>query len=225
MTAWTWLIDSTAGLLLRIGIGVVIFALLALGDLRRHRRRATRWREHAFLFLCVLFALLYGIINDQITSALSWEYFYYGKDLAAELGPQTPPDPCRLHLAAAVVGMKATWSAGLLIGVALLVANNPSKRFPRLRNRELIAQLPLLLLVTAVVAALGAIAGHFALPARWNEDFAEMLRRREMRPRRFMTAYGIHLGGYLGGAAATVIAVCRIRLQRRRKIELSTIEA
>jgi membrane associated rhomboid family serine protease len=113
----------------------------------------------------------------------------------------------------------------LVIGVAMLMANNPSKRLPRLRNRELLSYLPLLLLVTTAVAGIGAAAGHSALPARWNDDFAEMLIRNEMRPRRFMTAYGIHLGGYLGGAVATVIAACRIRLQRRRKIELSTIEA
>lgn len=225
MTAWTWLIHSTSGLMLRIVIGPAIFALLAISDLRRHGRHATRWREYTFLLLCVLAAMLYGVINDLITSTLSWEYFYYGKDLASELGPQTPPDPLKLHLAAALVGIKATWSAGLLIGVALLLANNPSKRLPRLQNRTLFTQLPLLLLITAALAALGAVAGHFALPARWNDDFAQMLHRNEMRHRRFMTVYGIHLGGYLGGVIGTVIAAGRIRSQRRNKIELLPVEA
>src|SRR4051812_27767308 len=131
MPFWTWLIHSTPGLLTRIAAGVAIFAALAIHDLHKNRNRATRWREYAFLLICVLAAMTYGVINDQITSAISWEYFYYGKDLAAELGPATPPDPRALHLAAAVVGIKATWSAGLLIGVAILLSNNPSKSLPQ----------------------------------------------------------------------------------------------
>jgi hypothetical protein len=217
MQFWNWLILSNAGLLLRIAVGVAIFAALALSDLRKNRAAATRWREYVFLIICVLAAMAYGAINDQLTSAISWEYFYYGKDIAAQLGPQIPPDPLKLHLAAAIVGMKATWSAGLIIGVALLIANNPSKRIPRLRNRSLVRSLPLVLLLTLLCAAAGAIAGHFTLPALWNSDFAAMLRRNEMRPRHFMTAYGIHLGGYIGGLIGMLAAVWRIRLRRRHE--------
>jgi hypothetical protein len=32
-----------------------------------------------------------------------------------------------------------------------------------------------------------------------------------------MTVYGIHLGGYLGGAIATIFAVIRIRRKRRSR--------
>jgi hypothetical protein len=49
---------------------------------------------------------------------------------------------------------------------------------------------------------------------RWNEDFAETLRVNLWRPRRFMTVYGIHLGGYLGGLIAMIFAVVRIRRMR-----------
>jgi len=215
---WNWLILSDAGLFLRIAVGVCIFAVFALVDLRKNRAAATRWREYAFLLTCVLAAIAYGAMNDQLTSAISWEYFYYGKDLANQLGAQVPPDPLKLHLAAAIVGIKATWSAGLLIGVAMLLANNPSKCLPRLRNRSLLRALPLVLLLTLLFAAAGAIAGRFALPALWNSDFADMLRRNEMRPRRFMTVYGIHLGGYIGGLLGMLAAVWRIRLRRRLSV-------
>ena len=56
-------------------------------DLVNKGRNATRWREYGFLALCVAVAIVYGIVNDQITSRISWEYFYYGKDLAPILGP------------------------------------------------------------------------------------------------------------------------------------------
>src|SRR5207302_4965498 len=87
---------SDASLPWRIGIGVLVFALFAAIDLRRHGRRATRWREYLFVLAAVAAALAYGIANDQFTSRLSWEYYYYGKGLDALLGPQTPPDPARL---------------------------------------------------------------------------------------------------------------------------------
>jgi hypothetical protein len=211
-----WLLHSNTSLLLRIALGVLIFATLALVDYARHRQNATRWREYTLLLLAVASAILYGVLNDQITSSISWEYFYYGKGLEEQLGPQTPPATLPLHLAAALVGVKATWSAGLLIGVALLLANNPSKRLPRrLRNRDLLTLIPLVFLVTACVGALGGCLGYTGLPARWNDDFAQMLRHNEWRPHRFIAVYGVHLGGYVGGAIATTLAVLRIRQKRR----------
>jgi uncharacterized membrane protein len=59
------------------------------------------------------------------------------------------------------------------------------------------------------------LGGYARLPAHWNDDFAQMLRRDEMRPRRFMAAYGIHLGGYIGGLIGIVAVIFQIRRQRR----------
>src|SRR5437762_121034 len=106
---WTWLTQTDAGLAVRIAAGVLIFTSLALVDLRRNGPGATRWREYLFLLFCVTAAMFYGIANDLITSSISWEYFAYGKGLADTLG--NSPDPLKLHLAAMVIGMKATWTA------------------------------------------------------------------------------------------------------------------
>ena len=216
MTFWTWLTQSGAGLAARIAIGVLIFAGLALHDYRRNRERATRWREYLVLLTCTLAAMAYGALNDQVTSAISWEYFYYGKELDRVLGPGTPPDPVKLHLHAAVVGIKATWSAGLILGVALLLANNPSKSFPRVSNTLLLQFLPLILLITVTTAAVGGALGYAGFLTGFNADFPELVRSNLWRPRRFMTAYGIHLGGYVGGVLAVITALMLVRRRRRR---------
>jgi len=103
-----WLIHSDGGLAVRIAMGVAVLAWLAIVDLRRHGRAATRWREYFVLAACAAAAMIYGAINDQITSSISWEYFYYGKELDKVLGPAAPPAGAALHWEAAKVGVNPT---------------------------------------------------------------------------------------------------------------------
>jgi len=159
MPDWNWWLNSNAGLYTRIAIGCSIFALLATIDLFRNGRSATRWREYVFLLLAVGLAMAYGAINDAIASRVSWEFFYYGKGVAQQLGPAIPPDPAALESAAIGVGLRATWSAGLVIGVALLIANNPRPNRTRLRYQTLIALLIPIFLIAALSAAIGALIG------------------------------------------------------------------
>lgn len=210
-----WLLDSTAGLFTRLALGSVVFSILAIVDLRKNGRSARRWREYVFLVACVFLALLYGAVNDQLTVGISWEYFYYGKDLMSQLGPQIPPASLPLRIAAAEVGLKATWSAGLLLGVILLFANNPSTALKPLPHRRLFARIPLLFSVTVISAILFGALGHLGLLTRCNADFPLLVKDDLWRPHRFMTVYGIHLGGYIGGLAGTILAVFSIRNERK----------
>jgi MFS family permease len=214
--SWQWWTKSDAGLAARVAIGFAFFLTLALVDLRRNGRRATRWREYAFLVACVAAALIYGVLNDQITTTISWEYFAYGKGVAENVPAAEPANSARFRLEVAKIGMKATWTAGLVFGVALLLANNPRRDGrPRLRNRELLKYLPLILLITAAVAASLGVAGYLGAFTHFNQDFREMLRLNQWRPRRFMAVYGIHLGGYVGGVIGTAVAVLRVARSRR----------
>lgn len=201
----------------RILAGELFFVASALLDLRKHGRAATRWREYAFLHFCVLVACAYGALNDQLSVTLSWEYFYYGKELSKVLGPDTPPAELPLRLHAGLVGVMATWSAGLIIGAALLIANNRRKSgAPQLAYRQLAAQLPVALAITAVLACVGATVGHLGGLTWLDSEFQEMVRQNYWRPYRFMSAWGEHLGAYLGGLAGLALAVHRVLALRRR---------
>ena len=218
-----WWLNTDAGLLARIGIGGSVFVVLAIVDLALRGRNATRWREYVFLLVAALFGMAYGVINDRIASGISWEYFYYGKGLDAQLGPQVPPDLAALRWAACEVGLKATWSVGLVVGVALLIANNPRKGRPQLRYRSLLQLLPKILLVAALFALIGAVVGSRGWLA-WTSADLQAIRREDLfRPRRFLAVHGMNLGGYVGGAIATVGAIIWIVRQRcRRKIAPAT---
>jgi len=214
MPSLDWWLHSPRGLAARIALGMAVFVVLALTDLICHGRRATRYREYLLLLAAVVAGMAYGAINDQITCRISWEYFYYGKELAPRLGLVTPPDNGMLEWEAAKVGMKATWSAGLIFGVLLLLANNPSRGKPQLPDRALLAWLPRILLSAAICGAILGEVGYLGGLARFSADFPLMLREDLWRPRRFMCVYGIHLGGYVGGMLGAAWAVISIRRRR-----------
>jgi hypothetical protein len=201
---------------IRLAIGLSIFAFLAIIDLRRNGKKARRWREYAFLAAVVALAMLYGILNDQITSAISWEYFYYGKELASILGPQTPPDRAAMRWQAAKVGMQATWSVGLILGTLLLIANNPSATRPQLSFTKLFAFAPAILLFTGLMAIFFGFLGSRGWLNWCSADFRMLEQTNLFRPSHFMTAWGAHLGAYIGGSLGGLIAVWRVLVCRKR---------
>jgi hypothetical protein len=206
----SWLIHSRAGFITRLAIGVLFFLVLAVRDLQKNGCATRRWREYLFLIFCVLVAMAYGAVNDQVSSRISWEYFYYGKDLRGVLGDDTPPDALRLSLQAAKIGMMATWSVGLLLGAALLIADNPRAGKPPLPFRSLVRLLVPILFVTVIFAAVFGALGYSGKLNWIDSDFVEMWRTNLWRPNHFTAAWGEHLGGYLGGLLGGAWAVWRV---------------
>jgi membrane associated rhomboid family serine protease len=94
---------------------------------------------------------------------------------------------------------------------------------PRLRNRELLRMLPMILLVTAACGVVGGVCGYAGYLTRLDNDFVEMVRSNIFRPQRFMCAWGVHLGGYAGGAIGTLLAAGRvIRLRGLKREDVKT---
>lgn len=211
---WQWWAHSDAGLATRIALGAAVFAGLALWELRRRGRQARRWREYLFLLTAVAGAMAYGTLNDQLTVTISWEYFLYGKELVNVLGGDAPPAEGPLRWEAAKIGMKATWTAGLLLGAAMLTANSIPKKIPPLPLRQLYGLLAAALLPTVCLAALGGLAGRLGWLTALG-GFREMAAAELWRPTRFMCVWGIHLGGYVGGLVGAVTATVRIVRRRR----------
>lgn len=209
-----WLLKSDAGLLVRVAAGVSIFLLLAIMDFRRHGRSATRWREYLFLLIAALAAMLYGLLSDFLAASISWEYFYYGKGLEAQLGPHVPPDANALALEACKVGLKASWSVGLIAAVALLLANNPRPSRKRLPFQRLFSLLIFIFLTTAAFAGIGAYFGSRGYLNWTSADIAGIWRDQLFRPKRFCTVYGMNLGAYAGAFFGTVISVIQVIRQR-----------
>lgn len=207
---WDWLIRSDAGLLFRVGLGVVVFVGLAAWHVRRGDR--SRWKEYAFLAGCVGAALAYGVINDQITVTLSSEYIHWhAQELNLTWQAAGPDDPA-IRLTALEMGLKATWTVGLILGAAVLLANNPRKNGrERLGYRTLVRLVGLAVLCAAAFGTAFGVVGGLGWLSSVDLAMAGI-----RQPERFMAVYGVHLGGYVGGLAGGVVAVAYILIVRRK---------
>lgn len=184
----------------RAPLGVLALVLLALRD---HARTGTwaRARELAFLFGVTAVTMAYALAHDAVTWRVSAEYFVIGKGLPGAAVSFAP---------VARLAALAGWSVGLAVGLALLVANNPSPMRTRIGERVLAGEALRVLVVSAATAAFGALVGFCATP-----HVAAFFRSAGIaETRAFSVASGIHLGTYVGAALGTVRAVVRVRRAR-----------
>ena len=131
----------------RITLGVVFFAVLGVVDCLRHPDNPTRAKEYLFLFSCAGIAMAYGVVHDYLTWHISPEYFVWGK------GIESAADSYSSEVV--LLALKATWTAGLVVGAAFLVANNPRKGRPQLPYPTLYRQ--------SLYPFLGSLSGRAAI--------------------------------------------------------------
>jgi hypothetical protein len=104
------------------------------------------------------------------------------------------------------------------------MANNPYGSLPRLRNRQLLIYLPLILLTAAACGVVGGLLGYCGFLTRLDSDFVDMVAVNMYRPWRFMSTWGVHLGAYVVGFLGTIIAVRAILVRRKSISTIGRIE-
>jgi hypothetical protein len=160
------------------------------------------------ILLCVVAAIIYGVLHDQVTARVCVEYFTIGHPLVFRTHSPT--------LLALGWGVIATWWVGVILGIpAALVSQVGS--WPRYTAAALVRPIGGLMLVMAGASLLAGVAGYMVAKAGgvW---LVEPLASRvpATNHNAFLADLWAHLGAYgvglLGG-----IALCGwVLIQRRR---------
>jgi hypothetical protein len=74
----------------------------------------------------------------------------------------------------------------------------------------------MMILCCVTCATLLGVIGYRGGLVWFSADFREMVAHDDFRPYRFMAVYGVHLGGYVGGAIGTIWAVRSILIERAK---------
>ena len=104
------------------------------------------------ILLCIVSAVVYGILHDQVTARVCVEYFTIGHPPVFNTDSPT--------LLAFGWGTIATWWVGFILGIpAALVSRLRS--WPKFDAAHLVRPIACLQLTTALVSLLAGIAGYF----------------------------------------------------------------
>jgi hypothetical protein len=181
----------------------------------------TRLAPIVWIDSAMAIAVLYGILNDQITVTLAPEYFSVFKrhqfwPLLEAMGWTNVP----ARLQAVPIGAAATWWVGLILGMVVSLAGTVG-RLPRLTTRQFMRAVGLVMLTAAATSlVLGAVAYLVepAIPSVSQQEHAlfESAFGAIHEWRRFFAVGWWHNGAYLGGLCGTILACVRVRRWRRR---------
>jgi hypothetical protein len=158
------------------------------------------------VLLAVLAAVVYGVLQDQVTARVCVEYFTLGhKSLFAT------DDPMLLALGWGVI---ATWWVGLLLGIPLALCARLGSR-PKLTARQLVVPVGIQLASVAVIALAAGLAGYAAAKTG-AVTLIGPLAERVPRERHvvFIADLWAHLAAYIS-AGLTGLFVCRAAWVKR----------
>lgn len=109
------------------------------------------------LFTAIIAAGIFGILHDEITYSISPEYFTKFKFLQFQVGEAVP-----YRSGAAIVGFKATWWTGLLIGFALGIVGFLFPDYKMMR-KNVFKGLGIIFITTILISFTGFLLGKFYL--------------------------------------------------------------
>ena len=157
--------------------------------------------------LCVLAAVIYGVVHDQVTVRICLEYFTIGHPPTFDTESPT--------LLALGWGVLATFWMGLLLGVPMAVAARAGSR-PKRDARALVRPIAVLLGVMAVAAAASGLLG-FVLARQGGVVLVDPMASRVPADRHvaFLTALWAHSASYLVGALGGLVLIAKVWRSRR----------
>lgn len=166
-------------------------------------------RFAAIILLCIVAAVVYGVVHDQVTARLCVEYFTIGHP---PIFPTT--DPTLLGLGWGVI---ATWWVGLILGVPLALCSRVGP-WPKLTAAQLVRPLIIMLTVVAVLAVIAGVVGNVAASSK-AVRLLEPLASRVPKDRHvaFLTNLWAHSASYLAGALGGIV-LCVYALVRRGRL-------
>jgi hypothetical protein len=162
----------------------------------------------AIVLLCMVAAIAYGIVHDQVTARVCVEYFTIGHPpvFATE-------DPTLLAIG---WGILATWWVGLILGIPLAIAARAGGR-PKRSAASLVPPLACLLLVMAIGATLAGVLGWW-LADRGTVVLVGPISERLPADRHapFIADLWAHTVSYLLGFAGGLVVIVSVWRSRRR---------
>lgn len=203
--SWDFSALSDIGLLPRLALLLILMAIVSVIDWWRHPESPMKWQEYAFLLAVGLAGGLLGMGNNQITSAISPQYFFLGKGI---------PFDANFSHEVTLLGFHAGLFVGFVVGGAYLLANNPSPQYPRLAWSRLSWYGLRPVVAGIVLAPIGGVLMLLSDP----EDMATTMCK-DLIPAQiesFLFVQGSHMGIYMGAMLGTISGLWAIRRHRHQ---------
>ncbi|MCE9583585.1 MAG: hypothetical protein K8T20_13960 [Planctomycetes bacterium] len=173
----------------------------------------SRFDWYGIVLLCIVAAVVYGIVHDQITARICIEYFTIAH-------PPTfkSTSPTVLGFA---WGTAATWWVGATLGVILATCCDAGS-WPTIPLRDVVRPVLILLGTMAILATAAGFAGyHLGIGDAETEDWI-LAGIPEWKMKRFSADAWAHLMSYASGAlGGIIVSVWAILRRRKQSRELS----
>jgi hypothetical protein len=161
----------------------------------------------AIIALCMVSAIVYGILDDQVTARVCVEYFTIGH----------PPvfntdDPTLLGLGWGII---ATWWVGALLGIPLAIAARVG-RWPKRSAASLVRPIAVLFAVNACGALIAGVAGWVL--ARYGVFYLVGPIAKELPPDRhvpYLADLWAHSASYIVGFVGALVVIVQVWRSRR----------
>jgi len=169
----------------------------------------------AWIAIAVFAAVLYGIINDQITTTISPEYFsVFKREQFAPLLDQVGLLDAPTRVQAVAVGVAATWWYGLFLGIVLGFSGMVG-RYPPLPTGRYVLAVAWVMSATLGISVIFGIAAYLSEPIIGPDAAHWPFLAGIVDVRRAFAVGWWHNGAYFGALVATIVAGFRMQKQRR----------